>query len=71
MILNHVSDSGTSNAPRLRCGEFHSGMVTSICIYNMYICSAQSENRYNSGIVLRKEGILTLWFNSRIVPVQF
>ena len=26
----------------------------------MYICSAQSENRYNSGIVLRKVGILTL-----------
>ena len=25
-----------------------------------YICSAQSENRYNSGIVLRKVGILTL-----------
>ena len=24
-----------------------------------YICSAQSENRYNSGIVLRKVGILT------------
>ena len=26
----------------------------------MCICSAQSENRYNSGIVLRKVGILTL-----------
>ena len=25
-----------------------------------YICSAQSRNRYNSGIVLRKVGILTL-----------
>ena len=25
-----------------------------------YICSAQSENRYNSGIVLRKVGMLTL-----------
>ena len=24
------------------------------------MCSAQSENRYNSGIVLRKVGILTL-----------
>ena len=24
------------------------------------LCSAQSENRYNSGIVLRKVGILTL-----------
>ena len=37
----------------------------------IYICSAQSENRYNSGIVLRKVGILTLWYNSGIVPVQF
>ena len=27
---------------------------------NAYICSAQSRNRYNSGIVLRKVGILTL-----------
>ena len=27
---------------------------------HIYICSAQSENRYNSGIVLRKVGILTL-----------
>ena len=36
-----------------------------------YSCSAQSENRYSSGIVLRKVGILTLWFNSGIVPVQF
>ena len=26
----------------------------------LYICSAQSENQYNSGIVLRKVGILTL-----------
>ena len=26
----------------------------------MYICSAQSINRYNSGIVLQKVGILTL-----------
>ena len=26
----------------------------------VYICFAQSENRYNSGIVLRKVGILTL-----------
>ena len=25
-----------------------------------HICSAQSENRYNSGIVLRKVGILAL-----------
>ena len=27
---------------------------------NICICSAQSENRYNSGNVLRKVGILTL-----------
>ena len=27
---------------------------------NIYICSAQSKNRYNSRIVLRKVGILTL-----------
>ena len=33
-----------------------------------YICSAQSKNRYNSGIVLRKVGILTLSANSGIVP---
>ena len=26
----------------------------------LYICSAQSRNRYNSGIVLRKVGILSL-----------
>lgn len=26
--------------------------------------SAQSENRYNAGTVLRKEGILSLWYNS-------
>ena len=28
--------------------------------YLEYICSVQSENRYNSGVVLRKLGILTL-----------
>ena len=33
-----------------------------------YICWAQSKNRYNSGIVLRKVGILTLSANSGIVP---
>ena len=33
-----------------------------------YLCSAQSRNRYNSGIVLRKVGILTLYANSGIVP---
>ena len=32
------------------------------------ICSAQSKNQYNSGIVLRKVGILTLSANSGIVP---
>ena len=37
----------------------------SICIVYIgidmkYKCSAQSENRYDSGIVLRKVGILTL-----------
>ena len=31
-------------------------------------CSAQSKNRCNSGIVLRKVGILTLSTNSGIVP---
>ena len=35
------------------------------------ICSAQGENRYNSGIVLRKVEILTLWYNSGIVTVRF
>ena len=32
------------------------------------ICSAQSKNRYNSGIVLRKVRILTLSADSGIVP---
>ena len=46
----------------------------------IYVCSAQSENRYNSGIVLRKVrilplsgevGILTMRrANSGIAPVQ-
>ena len=31
-------------------------------------CSVQSKNRYNSGIVLRKVGILTVSANSGIVP---
>ena len=34
----------------------------------IYICSAQRKNWYNSGIVLRKVGILTLSANSGIVP---
>ena len=38
-------------------------MFASACI-----CSAQSKNWYNSGIVLRKVGILTLSANSGIVP---
>ena len=40
----------------------------SSAIQLFYICSAQSKNRYNSGIVLRKVGILTLSANSGIVP---
>ena len=32
----------------------------SLALKLSYICSAQSENRYNSGIVLRKVGILIL-----------
>ena len=32
------------------------------------VCSAQSKNRYNSGIVLRKVRILTLSANCGIVP---
>ena len=36
-----------------------------VCIY---ICSAQSKNRYNSGIVLRKVRIPTLSADSGIVP---
>ena len=35
-------------------------IIADIYIIYIYICSAQSENRYNSGIVLRKVGILTL-----------
>ena len=35
------------------------------------ICSAQSRNWYNSRIVLRKVGILTLLPNSRMMTVQF
>ena len=48
---------------------FICSMLYALC--STCICSAQSENRYNSGIVLRKVGILTLWYNSGIVPVQF
>ena len=33
-----------------------------------YICSVQSKNRYNSGIVLRIVGILTLSANTGLVP---
>ena len=32
----------------------------SVKLLKLYICSAQSKNRYNSRIVLRKVGILTL-----------
>ena len=35
--------------------------------YTEFICSAQSQNRYNSGIILRKVGILTWWYNSGIL----
>ena len=36
-------------------------IIFALCsYYGYYICSAQSRNRYNSGIVLRKVGILTL-----------
>ena len=38
----------------------HADMDSYTCIVSVYICSAQSENRYNSGIVLRKVRILTL-----------
>ena len=37
-------------------------------VIDLYICSAQSKIRYNSGIVLRKVGIFTLSANSGIVP---
>ena len=37
-------------------------------VWYEWICSAQSKNRYNSGIVLRKVGILTMSANSGIVP---
>ena len=43
-------------------------IVDNVVYLNKYICSAQSKNRYNSGIVLRKVGILTLSVNSGIVP---
>ena len=36
-----------------------------------YICSAQSENQYNSGIVLSKVGILTLSGEVGILAVQY
>ena len=35
-------------------------MQNYISEFSIYICSAQSRNRYNSRIVLRKVGILTL-----------
>ena len=41
--------------------EIHRLIQRSVRLLNrLCICSAQSENRYNSGIVLRKVGILTL-----------
>ena len=35
-----------------------------------YICSAQNENRYNSRMVLRKVGILTLLREVRILTLR-
>ena len=35
-----------------------------------YICSAQSENQYNSGIVLSKVGILSLSGEVRILTLR-
>ena len=43
-------------------------MLVDVSVSFKSICSAQSKNRYNSGIVLRKVGILTLSANSGIVP---
>ena len=37
-------------------------------LFCVSICSAQNKNRYISGMVLRKVGILTLSANSGIVP---
>ena len=41
-------------------------LVNLLLVLYAYLCSAQSKNRYNSGIVLRKMGILTLSANSGI-----
>ena len=49
---------------------FHTNGLQSRHCQNMFskYISAQSKNRYNSGIVLRKVRILTLSANSGIVP---
>ena len=53
-------------------GHFHMmNVVQGKISKRWYICSAQSKNWYNSRIVLRKVGILTLLRNSRMVTVQF
>ena len=67
MILNflHISMSCDYWTPLLKLHNWNCRPPPVIC---MYICSAQSKNRYNSGIVLRKVGILTLSANSGIVP---
>ena len=36
----------------------------------MVDCSAQIENRYNSGTVLRKVGILPLWYRYNSIIAQ-
>ena len=46
------------------------GFVWGCMVWNMHICSAQSKNRYNSRIVLRKVGILTLLRNVEILSLR-
>ena len=52
------------------CARFHLNKLTDSYQTNVCICSAQSKNRYNSRIVLRKVGILTLLRNVGILTLR-
>ena len=62
-VMSLEVNSGTnfiaSGTKRPACA-YHAPGTNFIAFLGQYICSAQSRNQYNSGIVLRKVGILTL-----------